>query len=72
MWIQTAGIMQGLGMDPERWREALRKLDFAVAVDLFHTATTQYADVTIHRRDIENNCQALFNDSPPGSKREDE
>jgi len=47
MWIQTAGIMQGLGMDPKRWREALKKLDFIVAVDLFHTPTTQYADVVL-------------------------
>jgi len=47
MWIQTAGIMQGLGMDPKLWREALKKLDFVVAVDLFHTPTTQYADVVL-------------------------
>ena len=47
MWIQTAGILQGLGMDPKRWRQALQKLDFIVAVDLFHTPTTQYADVVL-------------------------
>jgi anaerobic selenocysteine-containing dehydrogenase len=47
MWIQTAGIMQGLGMDPKRWKKALGKLDFVVAVDLFHTPTTQYADVVL-------------------------
>ncbi len=47
MWIQTAGIMQGLGMDPKQWRDALKKLDFVVAVDLFHTPTTQYADVVL-------------------------
>ena len=47
MWIQTAGIMQGLGLDPEKWREALNKLDFVVAVDLFHTPTTEYADVLL-------------------------
>jgi len=56
MWIQTAGIMQGLGMDPKRWKKALEKLDFVVAVDLFHTPTTQYADVvlpagTFHEKD---------------------
>ena len=47
LWLQTAGIMQGLGMDPKRWREALNKLDFIVAVDIFHTPTTQYADVVL-------------------------
>ena len=30
-----------------KWREALKKLDFVVAVDLFHTPTTQYADVVL-------------------------
>jgi anaerobic selenocysteine-containing dehydrogenase len=47
LWLQTAGTLQGLGMDPQRWREALKKLDFIVAVDLFHTPTTQYADVVL-------------------------
>lgn len=47
MWIQTAGIMQGLGMDPKKWRAALDKLDFIVAVDVFHTPTTQCADVVL-------------------------
>jgi anaerobic selenocysteine-containing dehydrogenase len=47
MWIQTAGIMQGLGMDPKKWKAALEKLEFIVAVDLFHTPTTQFADVVL-------------------------
>jgi len=47
MWIQTAGSLQGLGMDPKRWAEALKKLDFIAVVDLFHTPTTQYADVVL-------------------------
>jgi anaerobic selenocysteine-containing dehydrogenase len=47
LWSQTAGILHGLGMDPRRWREALKQLDFVVAVDLFHTPTTQYADVVL-------------------------
>lgn len=47
LWIQTAGIMQGLGMDPKQWRKALEQLDLIVAVDLFQTPTTQYADVLL-------------------------
>ncbi|MFH1123314.1 MAG: molybdopterin-dependent oxidoreductase [Pseudomonadota bacterium] len=47
MWIQTAGILNGIGLDPKRWREALKKLDFIVAVDLFMTPTTQYADIVL-------------------------
>jgi anaerobic selenocysteine-containing dehydrogenase len=47
LWIQTAGILGGLGLDPKRWREALKKLDFVAAVDLFMTPTTQYADVVL-------------------------
>ncbi|QTA93491.1 molybdopterin-dependent oxidoreductase [Desulfonema magnum] len=47
MWIQTAGILNGIGLDPKRWREALKKLDFIAAVDLFMTPTTQYADVVL-------------------------
>jgi anaerobic selenocysteine-containing dehydrogenase len=47
LWNQTAGVLQGLGMDPKRWREALKKLEFVVAVDLFHTPTTQYADIVL-------------------------
>ncbi len=47
LWIQTAGLLQGLGMDPKRWRQALAKLDFIVAVDIFHTPTTQYADIVL-------------------------
>jgi anaerobic selenocysteine-containing dehydrogenase len=47
MWIQTCNPLTGIGMDPKKWLDALRKLDFVVAVDLFHTATTQYADVVL-------------------------
>jgi len=47
MWIQTCNPLSGIGMDPKKWLDALQKLDFIVAVDLFHTATTQYADVVL-------------------------
>ena len=47
LWIQTCNILGGIGLDPKRWREALKKLDFIAAVDLFPNATTQYADVVL-------------------------
>lgn len=47
LWIQTCNILGGIGLDPKRWREALKKIDFIAAVDLFHNATTQYADVVL-------------------------
>ncbi|MBU2499122.1 MAG: molybdopterin-dependent oxidoreductase [Proteobacteria bacterium] len=47
LWIQTCNPLAGIGLDPKKWREALEKLDFIVAVDLFHTPTTQYADVVL-------------------------
>ena len=47
MWIQTCNPLSGIGMDPKRWLEALKKLDFIVTVDLFMTPTAQYADVVL-------------------------
>ncbi len=47
LWIQTCNLLGNIGLDPKGWREALKKLDFVVAVDLFHNATTQYADVVL-------------------------
>ncbi|RPI79984.1 MAG: dimethylsulfide dehydrogenase [Desulfobacteraceae bacterium] len=47
LWMQTCNPLGGIGLDPKKWREALRKLDFIVAVDLFMTASTQYADVVL-------------------------
>jgi anaerobic selenocysteine-containing dehydrogenase len=47
MWIQGCNIVGGIGLDPKRWVEAMKKLDFVVAVDLFHTPTTQIADVVL-------------------------
>lgn len=47
MWIQGCNLLAGTGMDPKRWREALRKLEFVVVVDLFLTPTAQYADVVL-------------------------
>ncbi len=47
LWVQTCNILGNIGLDPKRWRDALNQLDFIVAVDLFHNATTQYADVVL-------------------------
>lgn len=47
LWIQTANLLAGTGMDPLKWRKALEKLDFVVVVDLFHNPTTQYADIVL-------------------------
>ncbi|MFC1948929.1 molybdopterin-dependent oxidoreductase [Chloroflexota bacterium] len=47
MWLQACNPVAGIGIDPKKWVEALKKLDFVVAVDLFHTPTTQLADVVL-------------------------
>jgi anaerobic selenocysteine-containing dehydrogenase len=47
MWLQACNPVAGIGLDPRRWVDALKKLDFVVAVDLFHTPTTQLADVVL-------------------------
>jgi len=47
MWIQACNLLGGIGLDPKRWLEALKKLDFIAAVDLFMTPTTQFADVVL-------------------------
>jgi anaerobic selenocysteine-containing dehydrogenase len=47
MWIQTCNPIGGIGLDPKKWNEALKKLDFIVAVDLFMNPTTQLADVVL-------------------------
>lgn len=47
MWIQTCNPLAGIGMDPKRWQEALKKLDFVVGVDLFMTPTMEYCDVVL-------------------------
>ena len=47
LWIQACNPLTGTGLDPKRWREALKRLDFVVVVDLFPTPTAQYADVVL-------------------------
>jgi anaerobic selenocysteine-containing dehydrogenase len=47
MWIQGANIIGGIGLDPKRWVEAIKKLDFVVTVDLFHNPTTQISDIVL-------------------------
>jgi anaerobic selenocysteine-containing dehydrogenase len=47
MWIQACNLIGGIGLDPKRWVQALKKLDFVVAVDLFMNPTTELADVVL-------------------------
>jgi anaerobic selenocysteine-containing dehydrogenase len=47
MWIQTCNPLAGIGLDPKRWLEALKELDFVAVVDLFMTPTAQFADVIL-------------------------
>ena len=47
LWMQTGNLIAGIGFEPKKWREALKKLDFVVAVDLFMTPTTQFADIVL-------------------------
>jgi anaerobic selenocysteine-containing dehydrogenase len=47
MWLQTCNPVAGIGLDPKKWVEAIKKLDFVVAVDLFMTPTAQLADVVL-------------------------
>ncbi len=47
MWVQGTNLIGGIGLDPKRWVNALKKLDFVVAVDLFHNSTTQLADLVL-------------------------
>ncbi|WP_455283861.1 molybdopterin-dependent oxidoreductase, partial [[Eubacterium] cellulosolvens] len=47
MWIQACNPIAGIGLDPKRWVQAIKKLEFVVAVDLFHTPTTQLADIVL-------------------------
>jgi anaerobic selenocysteine-containing dehydrogenase len=47
MWIQGCNPIAGIGLDPKRWVKAIKKLDFVVVVDLFHTPTTQLADIVL-------------------------
>ncbi len=47
MWIQTCNPVGNTGLDPKRWAEALKRLDFVAVVDLFMTPTAQLADVVL-------------------------
>ncbi|MGD8539562.1 MAG: molybdopterin-dependent oxidoreductase [Candidatus Aminicenantes bacterium] len=47
MWIQTCNPLAGVGMEPKKWSEALKKLDFVAVVDLFMNPTAQLADIVL-------------------------
>jgi len=47
LWMQTGNLIAGIGFEPKKWAEAFKKIDFIVAVDLFKTPTTQYADIVL-------------------------
>jgi anaerobic selenocysteine-containing dehydrogenase len=47
MWIQGCNPLAAIGLDPKRWEEAIKKLEFVVAVDLFHTPSTMLADIVL-------------------------
>ncbi len=47
LWMQTCNPVAGIGLDPRKWAEAIKKLDFVVAVDLFMTPSAQFADVVL-------------------------
>ena len=47
MWIQTANPIACTGLEPRKWDDALKKLDFVAIVDLFMTPTAMLADVVL-------------------------
>jgi anaerobic selenocysteine-containing dehydrogenase len=47
MWIQTANPIACTGLEPRKWHNALKKLDFVAVVDLFLTPTAMLADVVL-------------------------
>jgi anaerobic selenocysteine-containing dehydrogenase len=47
MCLQACNVVGGTGYDPQRWIDALKKMDFVVVSDIFMTPTCQMADVVL-------------------------
>ena len=47
IWMQTTNPLAGLGLEPKKWAEAFKRVEFIVVVDTFLTPTAMYADIVL-------------------------
>ena len=48
IWIQTSNGIACMSCETERWYEAMKKVEFVAACDIFMTPTIQaYADIVL-------------------------